>query len=606
MIQIINLSKEYSSNVLFENATFSLKKSEKVGIVGRNGCGKSTLMKIIMGAESSSSGEVQIPKNYKLAWLEQHIHFTHPTVLSEVSSVLASPELEEYKSKKILNGLGFDDQQMLKSPQAFSGGYQLRINLAKAILKEPDLLLLDEPTNYLDIGSIRWLKRFLRDLPCEVMIISHDRDFIDDVCGTIVGIHRKKLYRSEGNTEKFYNSIMEEEELYLKTKANQDKKIAETKRFIERFKAKANKASQAQSRAKMLAKMDVLEDLTENMSYNLRFQYANMPAKTICEIRDLSFAYPNGATLFEKLNFPIMKGDRIGIIGRNGIGKSTLLALIAGELQPVAGSISHHAQTLIGYFGQTNISRLNTQNTILQEVVSVSQTVSPQQARDVCGSLLFKSDDVDKKIAVLSGGERSRVLLAKIMCEQKNLLLLDEPTNHLDQESIEIMLEELQEFEGASVLVAHSEYLIDQYATKLVVFDAGKVEVFNGPYADFKDKIGWSDDIKTEDKNSKVANKDYKRIKAEYVQKRSTELRPIRKEIEQLEALVDKLEKERPLVEEKLIAASHQSQAQEIEKQSKRLNEIDQQIEVSFERLGLLYEQEKAITDHYQALIDQV
>jgi ATP-binding cassette subfamily F protein 3 len=493
MIQAKNLSKHFGGQELFDRVSFQLGGRERVGLVGRNGSGKSTLFKLILGELSVDSGEITIPKGYRLGALEQHIHFTKPTVLEECIQVLDPDDFLEHEAEKILFGLGFSDEDMQKDPKSFSGGYQIRINLTKVLLQAPNLLLLDEPTNYLDIVSMRWLKSFLKNFPGEIMLITHDREFMDDVVTHTMGLHRQQLKKIKGDTAKFYEQVLQDEEMYEKTRENLDKKRKEMEAFVERFKAKASKAAQAQSRMKALQKMSTMDKLSDVDVLGFRFRFIECPGKQIAEIKHLAFSYDGDKenTLFHNLSFPINREDRIGIIGKNGKGKSTLLNVIGGMFDPVLGKVTYHPSAQVGHFGQTNINRLNMENTIVEEIQEENSNLSISGVRNICGTMMFEGDLAKKKIKVLSGGERARVLLGKILAKPANLLLLDEPTNHLDMESIESLTEEIGSFPGAVVIVTHSEIMLRNLATKLIIFHNGNAELFNGTYDEFLEKIGW-------------------------------------------------------------------------------------------------------------------
>jgi ATP-binding cassette, subfamily F, member 3 len=588
MLQVSNLSKEFSSRILFEGVNFTIGAGEKVSLVGRNGMGKSTLFKIIIGTENKSSGDVSIPKQYRLSYLEQHIDFQHPTLIKECMSVLSQElQYEEFRAEKVLFGLGFTDEDLEKDPKSFSGGFQLRINLTKAIIREPDLLLLDEPTNYLDIESIRWLKRFLKNLACEMLIISHDRDFLDAVCTHTMGIYRENILKVKGDTKKYYTQLAEEEEMFEKTRANQDKKIKEMERFVERFKAKASKATQAQSRVKQLEKMEVLTQKAGESNIHLHFNYAQCPAKYVLELDDISFSYPNtDIDLIKNLNLTLKADDKVAIIGKNGRGKSTLLNLIAGELSATSGLIKSHAAVKYGFFGQTNISRLSENNTVVDEVVNVGDDITYEHARRLCGAMLFRGDDVEKKIKVLSGGEKSRVLLAQIMARSTNILLLDEPTNHLDQESIEELLDRLNDFPGAAVIVVHSEYILKRFANKLIVFKNGEINVFNGTYDEFLRKEGWDDEIIPNQKSNKtivkITRKEYRIRRQQLVKDRSLVTNPLKKTIEVSEEKIIELEDVVDALNTQLIVASENSDGGQVSTLSQKLASVQENIEQLF------------------------
>lgn len=540
MIQAKNLSKHFGGQDLFDHVSFQLGSRERVGLVGRNGSGKSTLFKLILGELSPDGGEISIPKGYRLGALEQHIHFTKLTVLEECIQVLDPDDYLEHEAEKILFGLGFSDEDMQKDPKSFSGGYQIRINLTKVLLKAPNLLLLDEPTNYLDIVSVRWLKSFLKNFPGEIMLITHDREFMDDVVTHTMGLHRQQLKKVKGNTAKFYEQILQDEDMYEKTRENLDKKRKDMEAFVERFKATASKAAQAQSRMKALQKMSSMDKLNDVDTLGFRFRFIECPGKQIAEVKHLSFSYDGKKenALFHNLSFSIGRDDRIGIIGKNGKGKSTLLNVIGRVFDPIAGNISFHPSSKVGHFGQTNINRLTMENTIAEEIQAENSELTISGVRNICGTMMFEGDLAKKKIKVLSGGERARVLLGKILAKPANLLLLDEPTNHLDMESIETLTEEITNFPGAVVIVTHSEIMLRSIATKLVIFHNGNAEFFNGNYDDFLEKIGWESEETKTTKSSKrqLSEKEIKERRAEITNERARLIRPLKEEIEKAEA----------------------------------------------------------------------
>ena len=326
MIQLTNLAKRYGTQELFTNVNLRMNSGQKIGLVGRNGTGKSTLFKLILGEEFYDDGELSIPKNYKIGALKQHLEFHEKTLLDEVSLALAEDDkFSVYKVEKILFGLGFDNEDLQKNPLSFSGGYQIRINLAKLLITEPNLLLLDEPTNYLDILSLRWLKSFLKSFDGEVIIITHDRDFMDAVTTHTMGLNRKSLSIIKGDTHKFYEQLKSDDELYEKQKMSQDKKVKELEEFIAKNKARASTAAQAQSKVKLLEKMDLMDDLNFDATLKFNFNFKDTPAKVLLDIKNLKFGYSSDNILFEDVSFTLKKGEVIGIIGKNGKGKSTLL-----------------------------------------------------------------------------------------------------------------------------------------------------------------------------------------------------------------------------------------------------------------------------------------
>lgn len=545
MIELINISKSFPTSQLYSDLNLRLNAGDKVGLVGRNGTGKSTLFKLILGEEHADSGEIAKPKNYKIGALKQYFDFQEKTLIDETALALSEDDKYNiYKAEKILFGLGFSEEDLQKAPKSFSGGYQIRINLAKLLLTEPNMLLLDEPTNYLDILSIRWLKAFLKSFAGEVILITHDRNFMDSVCTHTMGIVRKTAFLIQGGTKKFYEQLASNEEHYEKQKIAQDKKIKELEDFIAKNKARAATATLAQSKVKILEKMDILDDLEYAKDLNFNFNYKDTSAKFLLEVKDLSFGYTPENILFKNITFALSHGETVGIIGKNGKGKSTLLNVIAGELKQLTGSVDFHPSTVFGHFGQTNINHLNQDNTIMDEIYSVNNKLGEAVIRGICGLMMFSGDNAKKKISLLSGGEKSRVMLGKIIAQNVNLLFLDEPTNHLDMESIEALTNAIKAFEGSCIIVTHSEDLLRAVCDRLIVFTNDGADYFNGTYDEFLEKIGWEDD-ETEEKKKpqkpKLNKKESKKLRAAIVTQKSKETAPIKNEIAELEELIPTL-----------------------------------------------------------------
>ncbi|MDD5354601.1 MAG: ABC-F family ATP-binding cassette domain-containing protein [bacterium] len=496
MLKIAEISKAYGNQVLFDKLSFSVNRGEKIGLVGRNGHGKSTIFQMIQGNIELDSGDIAIPKRYRIGYLQQHLHFTQPTVLEECC--LGLPHGEEYdtwKAEKMLSGLGFSESDMNRSPSEFSGGYQIRLNLAKLLVSNPDMLMLDEPNNYLDIVAIRWLEELLRSWKGEFILITHDRSFMDRVCTHTVAIHRAKARKVEGDTEKLYTQINQDEEIYEKTRLNEAKIRRQTELFIERFKARASFASRTNSRVKKLEKMGEMKALDNIQDLELYFNSAHFAAPHMMSADDISFSYDGTKPyLINKFSLHVGKKDRICIIGKNGKGKSTLLKLLAGELKPLHGKVKKHPLLRTGYFGQTNKIDLNDHNTVLEEIKSANTQCSDNAVRNIAGGLMFSGDRALKKIKVLSGGEKSRVLLGKLLVTPCHLLFLDEPTNHLDMQSCDSLIEAIDDFDGSVIMVTHNEMHLRAVATKLIIFDNDKISTYNGGYDDFLRDIGWSDE----------------------------------------------------------------------------------------------------------------
>lgn len=497
MIQVDGLTLAYHGEPLFVDASFSIQPGERCALVGRNGSGKSSLFRLIVGKETQDKGTIAKRKNYIIGFLDQHIVFTRPTLIEEAALGLPADQKDcIYKAETILFGLGFKEEDLERAPQEFSGGYQLRLHLAKVLIGEPDCLLLDEPTNYLDIVSIRWFTKFLQEWRGEFILISHDREFLDSVSTHTMGIHRQKISKVKGDTIHFFEQLMQKEEIHEKTRLNLEKKREHLQGFIDRFGAKASKATQAQSKQKMLSRIPVLENLKNLYQLDFQFNEANFPGKKMLEVNDISFSY-NSVTmhpLIEHLSLSIEKGERIAIIGKNGRGKSTILRLLAGELAPNKGSSKYSENLSIGYFGQTNIDRLHPKHSIEEEIASANSKLNHTQIKGICGLMMFSGDKSKKLNGVLSGGEKSRVLLGKIVATPCNLLLLDEPTHHLDMESIEALIDAIEDFQGAVIMVTHSELILKRMnLDKIVICHEGKQELHLGTYEEFLDKDGWHD-----------------------------------------------------------------------------------------------------------------
>jgi ATP-binding cassette subfamily F protein 3 len=576
VIKINQLSKSYFGRELFKDVSFQMNAGERLGLVGRNGHGKTTLFRLILGQEEPDSGEITIPRNYRIGHLEQHLHFTQPTVLEEAALGLPEEETHStYKAEAILFGLGFLQADLDKAPREFSGGFQIRINLAKLLLSEPNLLLLDEPTNYLDITSVRWVTRFLSNFKGELILISHDRGFMDRVTTHTAIIHRHKVRKFEGGTAKAYAQIVLEDEIHEKTRANEEQKRAQAEAFINRFRAQASKAKLVQSRIKMLERLPKLEELADIESLDFEFRAAPFAAKILLQARDLSFGYTPDHLLFRHMNLTINARDKFGVIGSNGKGKSTLLNVIAGELKPVTGEIKTHPGIRLGYFGQTNIQRLDPKLTIEEAIEQANPALTRTEVRNICGAMMFGGNLALKKVSVLSGGERSRTLLGKILAHPSNLLLLDEPNNHLDMESIDALIESLQNFPGAVLIVTHNERILRSLATKLIVFHRGKVEVFNSGYDEFLEKIGWEEENDANGAQKKPPSRN------NYTEKKEREKAQRREKarIEKLEALIMKRENALKEYNEQLEIEANRNNLPQINEISTRIRQVKQEIE---------------------------
>ena len=504
MIKVENLSKSFADQVLFEDASFQINSRERIGLVGRNGHGKTTLFRLLVGEEHCSTGSITIARNYRIGYVRQHLKFTKDTVLQE--AVQGLPEGEDHqhwKVEKVLAGLGFSPHDMQQNPHTFSGGYQIRLNLAKVLVSEPDLLLLDEPTNYLDITSIRWIERYLLNWPHELLLITHDRSFMDKLVTHTMGIHRKRIRKIPGTTDKYYTQLAQDEEVYEKTRVNDERRQKEVEQFITRFRAKARLANLVQSRVKLLEKMDKRDKLDTIKTLDFSFRSKSFQAKYAMYIHNLSFSYDPQTPLIRDLSITVNPRDRICVIGKNGKGKTTLLKLLADTLTPNSGTITCSPTITKGVFEQTNIKTLVDSRTVVEEISFSHPGLDSQTAWNICGAMMFEDEHALKKISVLSGGEKSRVMLGKLLATPLNLLLLDEITNHLDMESCDALLAALDDFEGAVIMVTHNEMFLHALAQRLIVFQHDGAHVFEGTYQHFLDKEGWEDE---EDLKKSVVN----------------------------------------------------------------------------------------------------
>ncbi|MBF0573118.1 MAG: ATP-binding cassette domain-containing protein, partial [Desulfamplus sp.] len=539
--------------------------------------------------------------------LTQHISFSKDSVLDECMVGLPEHEKDHYwKAEKILAGLGFSDNDMNRPPSDFSGGYQVRLTLAKVLVSDPDLLILDEPTNYLDIVSIRWISSFLRTWSREILLVTHDRGFMDGIVTHIAGIHRCVIRKILGTTSKYYEQIAQDEEIYEKTRVNEEKRRKEMELFITRFRAKARLAGLVQSRVKALAKMEKKDALQRIESLEFSFRDKEFAGKKVMECDGITFSYGlsdnplysnslerdsehpsfsnydsgiaatyEGLPLIDNFSITVSPDDRIAIIGKNGKGKTTLLKILCGKLSPNSGKISYNPGVAMGYFEQTNIASLNMNATIEEEILYSHPDMDRQKARNICGAVMFEGDSALKKISVLSGGEKSRVMLAKLLTKPLNILMLDEPTNHLDMESCDSLVLALDNFKGAVLLVTHNEMFLHSLANRLIIFKNDMVRIFEGTYQEFLDKEGWEDEISknqiingqknntlnnhptnniptknftpsyllnSENDSKKFSKKELRKLRSDIIQERSKSVSHIEKAIAKDEKLIETYE----------------------------------------------------------------
>ena len=596
MIRVENLTKSFGGHLIFDGIGFSLNANERVGLVGQNGHGKTTLFRLITGEEQPDSGSVVIPKNYRIVYVQQHLEFTADTALNEGMRALPDHEQDHsWKVEKILAGLGFTAKDFQRHPAEFSGGLQVRLNLVKALVSEPDLLLLDEPTNFLDITSIRWIEQFLNNWPHELMLITHDRSFMDKLVTHTIGIHRRKLRKIAGNTGKYYDQIAQDEEVYEKTRVNDDRRRKEIEQFISRFRAKARLANLVQSRIKTLKKMEKTAKLEQLKFLEFSFRYRPFPGKQALTAGNVSFSYDAQKSLIEDFSITIPAGEKICVVGKNGKGKTTLLKLLAGKLTPQSGQITYHPAIKKGFFEQTNVKSLVDARTVEEEILYSQPDVDRQHARDICGAMLFSGDDALKKISVLSGGEKSRVMLGKLLVTPANLLLLDEPTNHLDMESSDALLAAIDSFEGTVIMVTHNEMFLHSLAERLIVFQSDTIKSFEGSYQEFLEKGGWQDETQSSPKDrskenrtghiTKRTKKEMRRQRSEIIAQRSTAVKPLQNRITRIENDIETRETELGHLNEAMQQASQNQDGAEIVELSQAIHTCQTMIDQIFDKL---------------------
>ena len=515
---------EFGARVIIEEATWHIQPNERIGLIGYNGTGKSTILRLLSGEYSPSKGSIEKSKGIRIGFLHQDLlsFDTEDSILDvalgafeevlrlereieelgrelEASHdddklILYTDKLHEletlggytihHRTEEVLQGLGFSNADLRRPYREFSGGWRMRVLLAKMILQAPDLLLLDEPTNHLDLPSIEWLEKYLQHYQGSVVIVSHDKYFLNRMVTKIVELYQQQLHIYPGNYDHYEKEKAVRIDLAQKAYENQQDYIRQQERFIERFKAKASKAAQAQSIVKRLEKLDRLEDVTmERPSIRINFQVDKIPGRVICTLKDVSKHF-SLLRILERTGAEIDRGDKIALIGANGKGKSTLLRIIAGT-ESFEGERNWGHNVEESFYAQHQLEALNINNTILDEMKECGSQKTELELRTLLGCFLFSGDDADKKIRVLSGGEKARVALAKTIVSKANFLMLDEPTNHLDLHSVELLIEALNRYEGSLVLVSHDRYFISKTANKIWEIEEGQIREFKGSYPEY-------------------------------------------------------------------------------------------------------------------------
>ena len=621
MISINNLSFLIGSRALYDEADWHIKPGDKVGLIGANGAGKSTLLRLIVGEYTPNSGSISMAKDLRIGYLNQDLlsYDSHNTILhvameafdrqnklhheieellkvietdysEDVLNKLAEKQHEfdaldgyniEYRANEVLAGLGFSAEDQLRPLNTFSGGWRMRVMLAKILLQDPDILLLDEPTNHMDLPSIKWLETYLAGFEGAIVIVSHDKYFLDKITNKIVESRKGKLTMYSGN----YTFYLEEKELRAEIQRgefkNQQAKIKQEERLIERFKAKASKAKMAQSRMKALDRMERVDDVDDdNPTVNFSFKFSKPSGRHVVRLEHVSKAYPN-VSILKDAEAVIEKGDKIALIGANGKGKSTLLRIIAGAEKYDEGMCETGHNVTSTFFAQHQLESLHLENSILEELQAFAPKHSDTELRGILGCFLFTGDDVFKKIKVLSGGEKSRVALAKSLTADSNFLMLDEPTNHLDIQSVNILIQALQQYEGTFISVSHDRYFLDNVANKIWFIEDEKIKQYPGTYAEFEE---W------DSKRVKPVQKPIP-VKQEEKKPKVTEPAPanVQQQLKKLNEKLKRVEEEIATFETSVKACEAELAKEEIFSNPQKLQEANQK-----------YQSEKALLDAAQ------
>lgn len=535
LVGLQNVTFEFGARAIIENATWHIQPEERIGLVGYNGTGKSTILKLFVGEYLPSAGTVERSRGTTIGYLHQDLlsfdtkesilqvamgafeevlqlekdieetgkklensdhlpEAEQQSLLHEYSDMLHRMEtLDGYSihhtTEEVLQGLGFSNQDLQRPFKEFSGGWRMRVLLAKMILQQPDLLLLDEPTNHLDLPSIEWLEKYLQHYKGSVVIVSHDKYFLNRMVTKIVEVYQQQLHIYNGNYDFYETEKVQRVELQQRAYENQQDYIRQQERFVERFKAKASKAAAAQSIVKRLERLDRIADVSiERPDIRLNFQVDKVPGRVLCELKNISKSFGD-IKIVENTSVEIDRGDKIALIGANGKGKSTLLRIVAGA-ESFTGERKWGHNVEESFYAQHQLEALDLNNTVLEEMKECGSKKTDLELRTLLGCFLFSGDDTDKKIKVLSGGEKARVALAKTIVSKSNFLLLDEPTNHLDMHSCELLIDALNKYEGSLLLVSHDRYFISKTANKIWEIIDGEIKEFKGGYEEY---VAWKE-----------------------------------------------------------------------------------------------------------------
>jgi len=638
LVGLNNVTFEFGSRVIVEDATWHIQPGERIGLIGYNGQGKSTLFKILTGVYTPSKGTVERGKNVTIGYLHQdllsfsteesivevamgafervkELEKELETIVHQLETDTSEKLLEEYsdklhemdmldgyniqyKTEEVLLGLGFTSEQITKPYKTFSGGWRMRVLLAKMILQAPDVLLLDEPTNHLDLPSIEWLEKYLQKYKGSVVIVSHDKFFLNKLVNKIVDLYQQRLNFYTGD----YDYYETEREIRLdqqqRAYENQQDYIRQQERFIERFRSKASKAAQAQSIIKRLDKLDRIEQTSlERPNLNISFQVEKQPGKIISTMKDISKSFGENR-IVANTEAEINRGDKIGLIGANGKGKSTLLRIIAGTepLDNGTTQLGHNVEE--SFYAQHQLESLRLEHTILEEMQQCGSGKTDQELRGLLGCFLFGGEDVDKKIKILSGGEKARVALAKVIASKSNFLLLDEPTNHLDMVSVELLADALRKYEGTLISVSHDRFFISKMANKIWEIQDGEIKIFDGPYDEY---VEWKERMEKLNKEKETASKPAAAPKPKETPKpqpaqknlsreEQKEKDRVQKKFVKLEQEISELESKKQQLETDMSLPEFYSDSSKFAELEKQLSNIGQKIRIANEEYEKVFE----------------
>jgi ATP-binding cassette subfamily F protein 3 len=622
MISISNISYFIGGRPLYENASMFIKPNDKIGLIGLNGRGKSTLLKIINGELTLDAGSISKSGDCTIGFLNQDLlsYQTEDSILAvamtafkevvdiekQIEVIIKKLETEyadnlvvklsklqekydhldgytiQSKAEEVLEGIGFATADLHRPLKEFSGGWRMRVMLAKLLLEKPSLLMLDEPTNHLDLPSIEWVENYLRNYEGAVIVVSHDRTFLDNVITKTVDVTQQQLVTYEGNYSFYLQEKELRQEIQQNAYENQQQKIRQTERFIERFRAKATKSRQVQSRVKALERMDLVEEIMDDTAaVNFKFKFNQQPGRFIITLNNVSKSY-GPLEILKNTSIAIERGDKIALIGANGKGKSTLLRIISNT-EPVEGERILGYNVIQAFFAQHQLESLHVENEILEELKQAGSGKTEQALRGVLGCFLFSDEDVFKKIKVLSGGEKSRVALAKTLISEANFLLLDEPTNHLDFISENILIQALQQYQGSFVVVSHNRHFISQVANKIWYIEDKKIKEYPGTYEEYeywrkKNEVNGFTQIEPPKKEKKVTETTTQKPKSD------NKLKLLEKDLKKIEEQVEELEKRKATLEEEMAKPEVFANFEKLQETQLTFEQVDKELKAANEK----------------------